>query len=35
MLTRGGVWRDSVYFGITDDDWPEVRARLEEMLVRA
>jgi RimJ/RimL family protein N-acetyltransferase len=35
MLTRGGVWRDSVYFGIVDDDWPAVRARLEEMLRRA
>jgi len=32
MLTRGGFWRDSVYFGIVDDDWPAVKARLEEML---
>ena len=32
MLTRGGVYRDSVYYAITDDDWPEVRARLRGML---
>jgi RimJ/RimL family protein N-acetyltransferase len=33
MLTRGGFYRDSVYFAIVDDEWPEVRARLEAMLV--
>jgi len=32
MLTRGGLHRDSVYYAIVDDDWPDVRARLEEML---
>ena len=32
MLTRGNVHRDSVYYAIVDDDWPDVRARLEEML---
>ena len=32
MLTRGGFHRDSVYYAIVDDDWPDVRARLEEML---
>ena len=36
MLTRGGIHRDPVYFAITDDDWPHVKIRLEEMLtVRA
>lgn len=35
MLTRGGIHRDSVYFAIIDDDWPEVRARLEAMLEKA
>jgi N-acetyltransferase len=34
MLTRGGVHRDSVYFAIIDDDWPEVRQRLRDMLSR-
>ncbi|HEX6537287.1 MAG TPA: GNAT family protein [Gemmatimonadaceae bacterium] len=33
-ITFGGRARDTVYFGITDDDWPAVRARLEEMLAR-
>ncbi len=32
MLTRGGFYRDSVYFAIVDDEWPEVRAKLEVML---
>ncbi|QDZ09016.1 GNAT family N-acetyltransferase [Sphingomonas panacisoli] len=27
-----GSWRDSVYFSIIDDDWPEIRARLIERL---
>jgi RimJ/RimL family protein N-acetyltransferase len=35
MLTRGDFHRDSVYYAITDDDWPDVRRRLEEMLARA
>ncbi len=34
MLTRGGVHRDSVSYGIVDDDWPGVRRRLEQMLAR-
>lgn len=34
MLTRGGVYRDSVYFAIVDDDWPAVRERLRAMLAR-
>ena len=33
MLTRGGFHRDSVYYAITDDDWPDVRQRLEGMLL--
>lgn len=32
MLTRGAVCRDSAYFAIVDDDWPEVKSRLEGML---
>ena len=32
MLTRGGFHRDSVYYAIVDDDWPDVRRRLQEML---
>jgi RimJ/RimL family protein N-acetyltransferase len=27
-----GTWRDSVYFSIVDDEWPEIRARLVERL---
>jgi phosphoribosylglycinamide formyltransferase 1 len=27
-----GSWRDTVYFGITDAEWPQVRARLDERL---
>jgi RimJ/RimL family protein N-acetyltransferase len=34
MLTRGGIHRDSAYFAITNDDWPEVKLRLEAMLVQ-
>jgi N-acetyltransferase len=29
-----GTWRDSVMFSILADEWPAVRARLEERLVR-
>ncbi len=32
MLTRGGIYRDSVYFSIIDDEWPAAKQRLEEML---
>jgi N-acetyltransferase len=32
MLVRGGENRDSAWYGVTDDDWPEVRARLERRL---
>jgi RimJ/RimL family protein N-acetyltransferase len=34
MRVQGGRFRDSVYFSILDDEWPSVRARLEEMLAR-
>lgn len=33
MIIRGRV-RDSMYFSIIDTDWPETKARLEEMLAR-
>jgi N-acetyltransferase len=29
MLVRGGEWRDSAYYSVVDDDWPQVRAELE------
>ena len=34
MRSQGGRMRDSVYFSILDDEWPEVRARLEAKLAR-
>ncbi|MBJ6761330.1 GNAT family N-acetyltransferase [Myxococcaceae bacterium JPH2] len=34
MLVRGGVVRDSAYYGVIDTDWPEVKARLEGFLQR-
>ena len=34
MLTRGDFYRDSVYFSIIDDEWPETKQRLESMLSR-
>ena len=32
MLVRGGEWRDSAYYSVVEDDWPEVRAALERRL---
>ena len=32
MLVRGGENRDSAWYSVTDDDWPRVRALLEERL---
>jgi N-acetyltransferase len=32
MLVRNGELRDSAYYAIVDDDWPEVRANLERRL---
>jgi len=34
MLTESGRIRDSVYFSIVDDEWPEVKARLLARLAR-
>ena len=34
MLVRGGERRDSAWYAVIDDDWPDVRARLEERLSR-
>jgi len=33
MLTHTGRVRDSVYFSLVDSEWPDVKARLEAMLV--
>jgi N-acetyltransferase len=32
MLVRGGVVRDSAYYGFVDTEWPEVKVRLEQKL---
>ena len=32
MLVRGGERRDSAWYAVVDDDWPTVRARLEDRL---
>ena len=32
MLVQGSVVRDSAYYSIVDDDWPEVRANLQRRL---
>lgn len=34
MVTQGGFVRDSVYYSITDQDWPAVSERLRGMLDR-
>jgi RimJ/RimL family protein N-acetyltransferase len=34
MVTWSGRIRDSVYFSILDTEWPEVKARLEEIMER-
>ena len=34
MITPEGVLRDSVYYSIIDNEWPEVKAHLEELLER-
>jgi N-acetyltransferase len=34
MLVRGGENRDSAWYSVTDDDWPEVKATLERRLAR-
>ena len=35
MLVRGGERRDSAWYSVIDDEWPEVRAALERRLARA
>ena len=32
MLVRGGERRDSAWYSVIDDDWPEVKAELERRL---
>ena len=34
MVTGHGEVRDTVYYGVVDDEWPAVRARLEGLLAR-
>jgi N-acetyltransferase len=34
MILSGGRYRDSAYYSIVDDEWPEVRANLERRLGR-
>jgi RimJ/RimL family protein N-acetyltransferase len=34
MLVRGGERRDSAWYAVIDDDWPEVKAGLERRLAR-
>jgi RimJ/RimL family protein N-acetyltransferase len=34
VVTYSGRLRDSVYFSILNDEWPEVKAKLEEKLAR-
>jgi RimJ/RimL family protein N-acetyltransferase len=34
MLVREGQRRDSAWYSITDDEWPDVRVHLEERLAR-
>jgi len=32
MITERGATRDTVYYSVVDDEWPAVKARLEELL---
>lgn len=34
MITPEGILRDSVYYSITDKEWPTIKARLDRMLQR-
>jgi N-acetyltransferase len=34
MLVRGGVRRDSAWYSVIDDDWPDVKRALEARLAR-
>jgi hypothetical protein len=31
-ISDAGVSRDTVYYSVIDDEWPEVKARLERMM---
>jgi N-acetyltransferase len=33
-LSDSGVSRDTIYYSVIDDEWPEVKGRLEEMIAR-
>jgi len=35
LITPGGRVRDTVYFSILDSEWPEVKQRLEERMIRS
>lgn len=35
QTTEHGRVRDTVFFSVTDDEWPRVKARLEEMMIAA
>jgi hypothetical protein len=32
MLVRGGERRDSAYYSVIDDEWPEVKGNLKRRL---
>ena len=32
LLVRNGEWRDSAYYSVLEEEWPEVRANLERRL---
>jgi RimJ/RimL family protein N-acetyltransferase len=34
MITESGRLRDSIYFSIINEEWPEVKARLQTMLAK-
>jgi RimJ/RimL family protein N-acetyltransferase len=34
MLMSSGRYRDSIYYSVLDDEWPEVKARLEILMGR-
>jgi RimJ/RimL family protein N-acetyltransferase len=35
MLVRGGENRDSAWYAVTDDDWPDVKRRLSDRVARS
>src|SRR5438874_7542281 len=35
MVVRGGERRDSAWYAVIDDDWPEVKAALEQRLAKS